>query len=436
MNYPFWDIPVLGGSSLIAVIAILHVIVSHLAVGGGFYIYYTERKMRLENDFGLLSCLRGHARFFMLLTTVFGAVSGVGIWFVIGLVSPAATSTLIHIFIFAWAIEWVFFFVEIAAIIIYVYRFDELAHASREKVALIYFAAAWLSLFVINGIVTFMLTPGDYYVTKSFASAFFNPSFWPSLFIRSVICLLFAGVFAIFTATFIMDEKARVRTIRYSSYYLVPGLILTAPLAAWYFWTVPPLSKTIVTGGSPLIMMMAGVCAGSAALLTAAALAHSWIDPKKLSTIFAIILLIFAGTFMGTFELVREAVRKPFTLYGRMYSNSIYVDPAGKPELETAEFLPNLKWCPIKAIVPGGELAAGREIFRYQCQACHSLDGYNAVRPLTRSWGIETTRESVSRLNEIKGFMPPFFGSEAERDALSLFIYSLNNELKAATGVK
>ncbi|HNY12572.1 MAG TPA: cytochrome C, partial [Candidatus Wallbacteria bacterium] len=126
MNYPFWDIPLLGGSMLIAIIAILHVIVSHLAVGGGFYIYYTEVMLRKSPDSQLLDYLKSHAKFFMLLTTVFGAVSGVGIWFAIGLVSPAATSTLIHIFLYAWAIEWVFFFVEITAITLYVYKFDAL----------------------------------------------------------------------------------------------------------------------------------------------------------------------------------------------------------------------------------------------------------------------------------------------------------------------
>jgi len=436
MNYPFWDVPFLGGSSLIAIIAILHVIVSHLAVGGGFYIYFTERKVRLENDSKFLEYLRSHARFFMLLTTVFGAVSGVGIWFVIGLVSPAATSTLIHIFLYGWAVEWVFFFVEIAAIIIYVYKFDALTQSSREKIAMIYFIAAWLSLFIINGVITFMLTPGDYYKTGSFLTAFFNPSFWPSLFFRSVICIVFAGIFGMFTATFLMDEETRVKALRYSSYYLVPGIVLMPVLAAWYFWTIPGLSKNIVTGGSAVIMIMAGVCAGSAALLIVAAIAHAWFEPKRLSTISTLLLIVFAGTFMGTFELVREGVRKPYTLYNRMYSNSIYVDSQGRPEINTQDFLSNLKWCPIKSVTSGNKLAAGREIFRYQCQACHSLDGYNAVRPLTKSWSFDLTKHSLSKLNEVKGFMPPFFGSAAEREALALFLYSLNNVVREEADAK
>jgi hypothetical protein len=40
----------------------------------------------------------------------------VGIWFAIGLTHPEATSTLIHNFVFGWAMEWVFFLVELTTI--------------------------------------------------------------------------------------------------------------------------------------------------------------------------------------------------------------------------------------------------------------------------------------------------------------------------------
>ena len=48
MNYPVWDIPASG--LLIAVIAILHVFVSHFAVGGGLYLVLVERKARRDGD--------------------------------------------------------------------------------------------------------------------------------------------------------------------------------------------------------------------------------------------------------------------------------------------------------------------------------------------------------------------------------------------------
>jgi len=84
MNYPVWDVPASG--LLIAVIAILHVFVSHFAVGGGLYLVLIERKARRGGDAPLLDYARHLSRFFILLTLVFGAISGVGIWFTIGLV--------------------------------------------------------------------------------------------------------------------------------------------------------------------------------------------------------------------------------------------------------------------------------------------------------------------------------------------------------------
>ncbi|HOT74443.1 MAG TPA: cytochrome ubiquinol oxidase subunit I [Candidatus Wallbacteria bacterium] len=433
MNYPFWDIPFLGGSMLIAIIAILHVIVSHLAVGGGFYLFLAELKYSREKDVKFLAYLKSHARFFMLLTTVFGAVSGVGIWFVIALVSPAATSTLIHIFLYGWAIEWVFFLVEILAVILYVYKFDSLTQSSRIQLAFIYMAAAWLSLFIINGIITFMLTPGDYYFTSNFFSAFFNPTFLPSLLFRTVVCIAFAGIFAMFTATFQFEEELREKAVKYASAYLLPALIFMPLFALWYFAVLPGLARDIVTGASALILIFANISAGSAFLMLAAGIAHAWIEPKRFSTIFTILLIIFASTFLATFELVREAVRKPYTLYNRMYSNSIYVDKHNNPEIDPAGFLANLKWCDIKKIDDSNLLAAGREIYRYQCQACHSIEGYNAIRPLVKYWSADFCEASLLKLNTLKKFMPPFFGNDDERRALAHYLFSLNNKIEDKT---
>ena len=100
MNYPVWYLPGIGGGLLIALIAVLHVFVSHFAVGGGLYLIYSEKKGIRENSQAILDFTKAHARFFLLLTMVFGSITGVGIWFIIALVNPAATSFLIHTFVF------------------------------------------------------------------------------------------------------------------------------------------------------------------------------------------------------------------------------------------------------------------------------------------------------------------------------------------------
>ena len=94
MNYPFWDIPYLGSGWVIGIIAIFHVMISQFAVGGGLYLPLTERKALAKKSPEWMAMLRKHAKFFLILTGVFGAVSGVGIWFSISLANPEATSTV------------------------------------------------------------------------------------------------------------------------------------------------------------------------------------------------------------------------------------------------------------------------------------------------------------------------------------------------------
>jgi hypothetical protein len=98
MNYPVWQLEFLGGGFLIAVIAIIHVYIAQFAVGGGLFLVLTEHLAHSRNDLGILNFVRKHTKFFLLLTMVAGALTGVGIWFTISLLNPSATSVLIHTF--------------------------------------------------------------------------------------------------------------------------------------------------------------------------------------------------------------------------------------------------------------------------------------------------------------------------------------------------
>ena len=109
MEYPVWHLYEWGGGLLIALIATVHVFVSHFAVGGGLFLVLTERKAYREDSELILGYAKSYTRFFLLLTMVFGGLTGVAIWFVISVLAPGPTSTLIHTFVFGWATEWVCF---------------------------------------------------------------------------------------------------------------------------------------------------------------------------------------------------------------------------------------------------------------------------------------------------------------------------------------
>jgi len=78
MNYPVWQLDFAGGGLIIAMIAVIHVYVAHFAVGGGLFLVLAERKGLRENSPAIIEYVRQHARFFMLLTMVFGSLTGVG----------------------------------------------------------------------------------------------------------------------------------------------------------------------------------------------------------------------------------------------------------------------------------------------------------------------------------------------------------------------
>ena len=74
---------------------------------------------------------------------------------------PEATSTLIHNFVFGWAMEWVFFLVELTCIAVYYSTWGKIDAKLHLKVGWVYAFASAFTLIIINGILTFMLTPGQ-----------------------------------------------------------------------------------------------------------------------------------------------------------------------------------------------------------------------------------------------------------------------------------
>src|SRR5512143_813381 len=156
MHYPWWYVPHLTAPMLIAVVSVVHVLVSHYAVGGGFFLAVETAHAYRTGNRDYLAYLLRHARFFVLLTVVFGAITGVGIWWTIGLASPLATEVLISTFVFGWATEYVFFLLEILSAFAFYYYWGRLPEKTHVAIGRIYAFAAWMSLVLITGITAFM----------------------------------------------------------------------------------------------------------------------------------------------------------------------------------------------------------------------------------------------------------------------------------------
>lgn len=422
MNYPVWELTTYGGGFLIALVAIVHVLVSHFAVGGGAFLVLLENKAYKDNDKGLYAYVKGHSKFFLLVTMVFGGLTGVGIWWTIALLNPAATSSLIHIFVFGWAAEWVFFVGEIIALFIYFYTFGRMQRKNHMIIGWLYFFCAWMSLFLINGIIGFMLTPGEWINNQNFWSGFFNPTFWPSLVFRTGLSLVLCGVFGFVTASFIKDADLRQKIMRTCSLWVMVPFVLMIAGLFWYKAAIPEPQLNMILGKSPELGKYMQSHSIFLAALFVAALVMIVKLPQSLQKILSFVIVAIALVYFGSFEFIREGARRPFIIVDHMYSNQIFVDDM--EAINNQGYLKVAKWSNIKEVNDKNMVAAGHELFNLQCSACHSVGGsLNNILPLTAKYnsvfGMDSKLNGLGKLNM---YMPPFAGVVAEREALASYI--------------
>jgi len=498
MNYPIWDQPASG--LVIAFISVFHVFISHFAVGGGLFLVLAEHKARRNGDSALLDYTRRHSRFFMLVTLVLGAITGVGIWFAIGLVHPSGTSSLINTFVWGWGMEWAFFLIEIAAAMVYFYGWDRLTARTHLAVGWIYFIAAWISMVIINGIISFQLTPGAWVTTRSFLDGLLNPTYWPSLTARTFVAIGLAGIYALLTNARTRDLAFKKQMARWAGLRWVLPMAAAVPLSlVWYLQSainagipagrifgaegnsVGAIIAAVFTGngsGYPILQNGAFVCltasAGAAVLL----LFISLVRPSRYGLASATGLLILGQLAFAGGEWVREDLRKPYVIGRYMFVNAVRLPAPSGVEIQAADrfALPALNktgvlaaslWNPAPPgfdplTGPSSEYhpkdkaevwaEAGELVFRQLCTACHTIDGYLAVRPQVEGAavaGLERLLDTLAlpvddngdptgwddphlRLKTRRGFrMPPFTGTAAEKHALAIYLARLGGDPEA-----
>jgi mono/diheme cytochrome c family protein len=437
MDYPFWDVAI-GGGMLMGLVAVAHVVVSHFAIGGGLVIAVTETLAVRRGDRDMRELARRSSLMLILVSTVFGAISGVGIWVVAGLISPATISALIRNYVWGWAIEWTFFFVEIVAALVYYATWDRVSKKVHVLVGWIYFVAAYLSLVVINGIITFMLTPGQWLESGAFWDGFFNPTYWPSLLLRTGIAMIMATAFMLFPAL-----KGAVtawpRLVRYLGWWLLAGVLVAYGGYRWWEAALPESVRAMFLGGDAatltaladtrpfLLWSLAAVLVLCVVFLLAA--------PRQVRRVTAVAIMIGAFAFFGGYERLREGVRKPFLIHDYMFSNGLRVADIGT--INENGLAATSGW--VARAPEDDEVARGRQIFRAQCASCHTLNGYQGVRELLPDPDLafaviytlyEQGEAYVSadpaappdKTTLDYPFMPPFVGTEEEMAALAAYL--------------
>lgn len=417
MNYPAWISEFLSGAQLIAIVAIFHVFISHFAVGMGLYVVIAEKKAIKSDNLEEEDFVKKSSGLILLISAVLGALTGVGIWFSIALVSPAGTAALIHIFVWGWAIEWIFFVLEIFAILAYFYTWKKVSHSTHLFLGWLYFIAAWMSLAIIDGIISFQLTPGSFLKTNSFWGAFFNETYFPSLIGRTGIAILLAGIYATLILSFTKNKTIKVKYGRFSGYFIIVGALLTFSGMAWWVQAIPEEIREQFLGGNAILSNFYSNSIYLTVLLVVLAIIFTLIIPKYMNIAFSLVLLMLAQASFGYYEFTRERVRKPYVIREIMYANGILKNKIER--IKQIGFLNYNKWASVgqKEDVTG----KGRAIYNSQCRICHMPQGFNDMQSKVEGLSAEDLVFIVDVLDD-NPLMPPFVGNDEEKQALAKYL--------------
>jgi hypothetical protein len=440
MDFPLFHLDFFGNRMLVAVIAITHVFISHLlAVGAMPLITLLEHRAHRDGDAAkdrLAYRVLGVA---FVITTSFGALTGVGIWFSTALVNPEAIGSLIRVFFLAWFAEWIVFVIEVVAIMIYFLTWKRMSgrHKGRHvAIGAVLSVFSWLTMAIIVGILAFMMDPGSWSKTESFVSAFFNPVYLPQLLFRTPFAMIGAGMFALFTLFFVArrEDAARPDAIRVIAGWSLAWLPLMVVGALWYRAVIPgwmldnvPVAlatQAFATWHDTLLEL----------LLIAAALVvfvSLWglLTPRRLPRVAMLVPLVAAFLLIGYFERVREFIRKPYVIHEYMYANGLRVKDY--PLFRQEGLLAHATYVSTRTIDDENRLQAGRDVFRIACTRCHTTAGVNSIVSKLEDlygpgrWDEATVRSLIGNIHNTRPYMPPFPGTNEELAAMTDYIFSL-----------
>ncbi len=421
--YPINDFGPLMKGLAIGGLGIFHVFLAQFAIGGGFLMCYLQWLDMKDKSSVARAFLDSYFKFLVLVSFVLGAITGVAMWFTSIQVSPRTIGLMVSSFHWVWATEWTFFSLEVVSGYAF-YRYGKhLNDRARLTLLVLYTTAAWFSLFWINGILSWQLTPGEWVNSKRVWVGFFNAGFWPSLLYRTVASMSVAALVGLVVVNFIpkLERSEREKLVRQVAVLLIP-MVLMPFLGAWYIHSMPADSRAWATGGSVAMTMFFTIAVGASALVGVYCLVAFWYSRLYINgaTSALLVLLAFGASAGG--EFVREGVRKPFTIRETLYSNSIHKDEVAALRvhgLSTRSDAYPLRYTDRYA---NDQLRQGALVFREQCSVCHTLGGVNAVDELTQTWSLEQMRLNIAQLQKTKPFMPPFAGTAIEVEALVQFL--------------
>jgi len=141
------------------------------------------------------------------------------------------------------------------------------------------------------------------------------------------------------------------------------------------------------------------------------------VRPGRIPLAFSLLVALVALGAMGSFEFVREAIRKPYVIGNYLYANSLYATQMpgdggfGVDEVNNAGILQTGKWINNRELTKDNQVTVGRDVFRVECQSCHTTNSYRGVKSYLklRQWDQNKIQAMLGGLEFMhNGVMPPF----------------------------
>jgi hypothetical protein len=452
VDVPVFHLDGLNNRMLIAIIAITHVVINHgMAVGGIPLVAYLEHRAHQSGDAAWDDLARRVLTFFFVITTTVGALTGVGIWFSAALVNPYAIGSLLRVFFWAWFTEWLVFVTEVALILAYYLTWKRWTGAKKRahlRLGVALSLASWATMAIIVAILGFMMDPGSWRSDKTLLSGFLNPLYLPQLAFRTPLALLMAGAMGWLALLWTTERSSTLRplAVRALSRWMLVWVVPCVLGGLWYARSVPPAMRPNL----PVALLTQAlerwadsalwVLAGAALVIVLLALVGNR-RPAAIRGALLVVPVLLSVALLGAFERVREFVRKPYAIAGYLYSNGIRVDDYAL--LQRDGVLAHATYTAVRTITPENQAQAGREVFNLACTRCHTVDGVNGVRDILfrmygpgAAWDAGAIEAYIGGMHQIRPFMPPFPGNEAEKRALAAYLTGLQASSDSIPGAE
>ena len=437
--YPMWYEPGVGSGWIVGLIATVHVLFSHTAVGAAIFFAYLATLAYRRNQPELLDFIKKYGLFLLVFSYVLGSITGPGIWYSTTVASPRGISALIHSFVWKWATEWVFFIIEVVGVYMIIYLVGKVDRATHLRISIIFGLASYGTMLIIIGILSFMMWPGkpEWFTEGGYLNGFYGSNTFAQLAMRTAFMFTMTAVVGGIVAGGIKDAAFKREITRKLALLGMGSTVAGGLLLQWYMGTLPETAQVIAENRLPdwfamsLLVTLGGIFSWFAV---------TWLQPKLLTPAIATVMTVAVLVFgLWPEEVARESLRKPYVAGQYVYSNQVIArDVPGLgiqseiPLLERKGFLATQVFVPdtLRSVTPHNALEAGRSLALTTCSNCHSLSP-TGMRPLARYFGGNTDIAAIRTYQQgtlgtgTTIYMPHVPLNDAEATALARYIASL-----------